>query len=139
MLDRNVGNLANFRAMPLLETYEAVYYEHKRDKDTGKMAYDTIGASFQYADGTTDSYVKRGFDEERVQKLTRFFGLEAHYRIFVTDPRLPFKPQDKIKIGDDVKKIVKVLPLMNTNDTLRMYNLSPHLVRQMAAKLIYME
>jgi hypothetical protein len=131
------GNLLNFRAMPLIENYRGIYFSQKREGT--KREYDEIGIEFAYSDGTSDSYVKRGFDEDYVQRLTRYEGLEQSYRIFTTNTTLDFQPRDKIKIGDRDMFIVKVLPLLNTNDNIRLYNFSPNLYRRFGVKLIYLE
>lgn len=131
------GNLLNFRAMPLIENYKGVYFSQTREGT--KRVYDDIGIDFYYSDGTSDSYVKRGFDEDYVQRLTRYEGLEQSYRLFTTNTTIEFQPRDKIKIGDRDMFIVKVLPLLNTNDNIRLYNFDPNLYRRFAVKLIYLE
>ena len=131
------GNLLNYKAMPLIENYKGVYFGQSREGT--KRVYDDIGIEFNYSDGTSDSYVKRGFDEDYVQRLTRYEGLEQSYRIFTTNTTIEFQPRDKIKIGDRDMFIVKVLPLLNTNDNIRLYNFDPSLYRRFAVKLIYLE
>lgn len=131
------GNLLNYRAMPLIENYKGIYFGQVREGT--KRVYDEIGIEFYYSDGTSDSYVKRGFDEDYVQRLTRYEGLEQSYRIFTTNTTIEFQPRDKIKIGDRDMFIVKVLPLLNTNDNIRLYNFDPSLYRRFAVKLIYLE
>lgn len=131
------NNFKNYKPIELLESYEANY---KRSyTKNGSIYYDEAIIPFKYSDGTSDSYVKRGYDEERIQAITRRLGLESAYRIFTTNLIIDFKPNDKVIIGDDEKKIIKVLPLMNTNDTLRMYNFTPSKYREMAVKLIYLQ
>ena len=131
------GNLLNFRPMPLIENYKGLYFAQSRNGT--KREYDDIPVEFYYSDGTSDSYVKRGFDEDYVQRLTRYEGLEQNYRIFTTNTSIDFQPRDKIQIGDRTMFITKVLPLLNTNDNIRLYNFSPNLYRKMAVKLIYMD
>lgn len=137
------GNLQNFRTQPVIESYWAKYEESSRKKDPSGLGFsetkDKELSWFQYADGTTDSYVKRGFDEDYVQKMERFEGLSTEYRIFTTDTTIRFKPKDYIHIGDRKLRIKKVLPLMNYNDNVKMYNYSGDTYRRMAPKLIYLE
>lgn len=135
---RDLGNLVNFTAMPLLERYIGVFYENK-GKPNERPKLDELGVEFRYDDGTSDSYVKRGFDEERIETIARTMNLEQSYRIFTTNTRCDFKPYSKVMIGDRLMTIVKVLPLLNTNDSLRMYNFDPTLYRDMAVKLIFLE
>ena len=135
---KDLGNLVNFFAMPLLERYEGVYYERLNEPGE-RPKFDNIGVPFRYDDGTSDSYVKRGFDEERIETIARTQNLEQSYRIFTTNTRCNFTPTSKIKIGDRLMTIIKVLPLLNTNDTLRMYNFNPNLYRDMGVKLIFLE
>lgn len=132
-----LGNLNNFTAMPLIENYKGLYFGHI--KDGSRRIYDEEPIPFNYSDGTSDSYVKRGFDEVFVQRLSRVEGMEQSYRIFTTNTTIDFKPKDKIKIGDRTMMIIKVLPLLNTNDNIRMYNFDPNLYRRLAVKLIYLE
>lgn len=136
MKDR-LGNMQNYRAMPFIESYVATL--HSQVVEDGKKSYDEIGQKFRYADGTSDSYVKRGFDEEFVQRITRREGLEQSYRILTSDATVDVKPGDKVMIGDRPMFVRKVLPLLNTNDTIRMYNIDANLYRDMAIKLIYMD
>lgn len=133
-----LGNIGNYRTLPLLEGYVATYYEKKIDDD--ELTYvDPAGIQFRYADGTSDSYVKRGFDEEFAQYLARYQSVEGAYRIFTTEMNIKFKPGDIIYIGHERKTIHKVLPLMNQYDMLRSYNYDPALYRQMSPKLIYLK
>lgn len=134
---KEYGNLVNFKPVPLIENYVGYYVAHK--KENGKKTYDNEPIEFKYSDGTSDSYVKRGFDEVYVQRITRMEGLEQSYRIFTTDTRIDFQPRDKVIIGDREMFVVKVLPLLNTNDNLRMYNYDPRLYRRLAVKLVYLE
>ena len=136
-MNQEYGNLFNFRPMPLIENYKGNFY--KRIKDGTNRKYDDIPIEFYYSDGTSDSYVKRGFDEDYVKRLTRYEGLEQNYRIFTTNTTIDFQPRDKVQIGDRTMFITKVLPLLNTNDNIRLYNFSPNLYRKMAVKLIYMD
>ena len=135
---KDLGNLTNFSAMPFLERYEAVYYEFSQEQDSSPV-WDEIGITFKYDDGTADSYVKRGFDEERIQTIARTNNLEQSYRIFTTNTRCSFREKSKVMIGDRKMTIVKVLPLLNTNDSLRMYNYRADLYRDLAVKLIFLE
>ncbi len=132
------GNLKNFRTMPLIESYWGYYYKAIRDEKTGKTFYSNEAVLFQFSDGTEDSYVKRGFDEEYVQKITRREGLEQAYRIMVTSPHIDFKPEDMIMIGTRKLFIRKVLPLMNVYDAIKHFNFRGDVYRRMAPKLIYM-
>lgn len=132
------GNLNNFRAMPLIENYWGKHYQ-KIQGENGRIEYDTVGTDFQYSDGTSDSYVKRGFDEEYIQALSRREGVAHAYRIMTTQNHIEFKPKDKVYIGDRELTIIKVLPLLNTNDNIRMYNYAPNLYRDLAVKLVYLE
>lgn len=131
-----IGNLGNYRSLPLLEGYTGVYYEKKNGEDGTYI--DPAGITFNYADGTSDSYVKRGFDEEYAQYLARYETVEGAYRIYTTEMTIKFKPGDIIYIGQEKKTIQKVLPLMNQYDMLRAYNYDPGLYRQMSPKLIYL-
>lgn len=133
---QDLGNLINYTAMPLIENYKGLYFKRVPETTT----YEKEPITFDYSDGTADSYVKRGFDELYVQKLTRVEGLEQSYRIFTTNTTIDFKPKDIVILdGDRQMRIVKVLPLMNTNDNIRMYNFAPSIYRRMAVKLIYLE
>ena len=132
-----LGNLTNYRAMPLVENYIGYYQSHFTENGTKK--FDDQPIEFRYSDGTSDSYVKRGFDEEYVQAITRREGMEQAYRIFTTNAFIDFKPKDRIYIGDRQMHIVKVLPLLNTNDNIRHYNYDPTLYRRLAVKLIYLQ
>ena len=132
-----IDNLGNYRPLPFIEAYTARYKEYLIEGDNGYYRKETI--DFRYADGTSDSYVKRGFDEEIAQVLPRNFDTEQSYRIFTTNNRIQFKPKDIVYIGDRQMKITKVLPLLNTWDNLRMYNLGGKLYRDLAVKLIYLE
>lgn len=133
---QDLGNLINYTAMPLIENYKGKYA--RRISESVQKEYELI--EFNYSDGTADSYVKRGFDEIYVQKLTRVEGLEQSYRIFTTNTAIDFKPKETIILdGGREMRIVKVLPLMNTNDNIRMYNFAPSIYRRMAVKLIYLE
>lgn len=123
--------------MPLIENYRGLYFAHI--KEGNRRVYDEEPIPFRYSDGTSDSYVKRGFDEVYVQRLARVEGMEQSYRIFTTNTTIDFKPKDKIQIGDKTMMIVKVLPLLNTNDNIRMFNFDPDLYRRLAVKLIYLE
>lgn len=136
--DKKYDNIINYRAMPLIENYWGEHYASYVDEND-KIRYEEIPSSFQYADGTSDSYVKRGFDEELVQRMTRRYNLERNYRIFVSSPTIDFKPRDKVVIGETTMTIVKVLPLLNTNDVIRHYNFGSHMYRRMAVKLVYLE
>jgi hypothetical protein len=136
-MDNIYGNLLNYQPMPLIENYKGLYF--KQTKEGNQRTYDNIPIEFNYSDGTSDSYVKRGFDEDYVQRITRYEGLEQSYRIFTTNTILDFQPRDKIQIGDRTMFIIKVLPLLNTNDNIRQYNFSPDLYRRFAVKLIYLE
>lgn len=138
MYEKDLGNIINFQAQPLLQAYIGKWRRRHENED-GSTYYSDQLVEFRYADGTSDSYVKRGYDEEEVQMITRRLGLLGAYRIFTTDTRIDFQPYDKIIIGEDEMIIKKVLPLMNTNDTLRMYNFSPEVYRRLAVKLIYLE
>lgn len=132
----DLGNLTNYTAMPLIENYKGMYFKRYGQS----TEYEKEPIEFNYSDGTADSYVKRGFDEIYVQKLARVEGLEQSYRIFTTNTAIDFKPKDILILdGDRQMRIVKVLPLMNTNDNLRMYNFAPSIYRRMAVKLIYLE
>ena len=124
--------------MPLIENYVGRYIGHKVD-GVGKKIYDDVSRTFNYSDGTSDSYVKRGFDEEFVQAITRREGMEQSYRIFTTNATIDFKPKDIVYIGERKMVIQKVLPLLNTNDNIRHYNFDPTLYRRLAVKLIYLE
>ena len=135
---KGLGNLSNFTAMPFLERYSARYYEFNQEQGSAPT-WDKHGIPFKYDDGTADSYVKRGFDEERIQTIARTNNLEQSYRIFTTNTRCEFKDKSKVLIGDREMTIVKVLPLLNTNDSLRMYNFRPDLYRDLAVKLIFLE
>lgn len=136
-MDNLYGNLLNFKAMPLIENYKGLFF--KRVKEGTKRAYDDIPIEFYYSDGTSDSYVKRGFDEDYAQILTRYETQTQSYRILTTNIKIDFQPGDKIKIGERDMFIIKVLPLLNTNDNIRLYNFSPDLYRKFAVKLIYLE
>ena len=136
-MNQEYGNLLNFRPMPLIENYKGNFY--KRIKDGTNRKYDDIPIEFYYSDGTSDSYVKRGFDENYAQLLTRYETQTQSYRIFTTNITIDFQPGDKIKIGERDMFIVKVLPLLNTNDNIRLYNFAPDLYRKFAVKLIYLE
>lgn len=131
------GNLLNYKPMPLIENYKGLYFRQSREGT--QRVYDNIPIEFSYSDGTSDSYVKRGFDEDYVQRITRYEGLEQSYRIFTTNTTIEFQPRDKIQIGDRTMFIIKVLPLLNTNDNIRQYNFAPDLYRRFAVKLIYLE
>ena len=137
-MPKGYGNLTNFRAMPLIENYWGKHYA-KRKGENGKITYDETGTNFQYSDGTSDSYVKRGFDEEYIQALSRREGVAHAYRIMTTNNNVEFKPKDKVFIGDRELTIIKVLPLLNTNDNIRMYNYDASLYRDLAVKLVYLE
>jgi hypothetical protein len=129
------NNLKNYTTLPIVENYIGLYQRF----DPKTKTYDENKIEFKYSDGTSDSYVKRGYDEEVVQMMTRFESVEQSYRIMTTNTTCDFKPRDIIWIGDDKKQISKVLPLMNTNDNLRQYNFSPNLYRKMAMKLIHLK
>jgi|GEM_PF-4687340 len=137
MEERDLGNLTNFTAQPLVEAYTGVYYQ--KVNKSGDIKVENEGVPFKYADGTSDSYVKRGFDEEMIQSITRSYNLEQSYRIFTTNTSLSFETNSIIKIGDRNMRIAKVLPLLNTNDNLRMYNFDADIYRRMAVKLIYLK
>jgi len=137
-MPKGYGNLTNFRAMPLIENYWGKYRAKRFDKESNRYKFSDEPEDFQYTDGTSDSYVKRGFDEEYIQAITRYEGLEQSYRIMTTNNNLDFAPGDKVIIGNREMHIQKVLPLLNTNDNIRMYNFSADIYRDMAVKLIYL-